>query len=328
MRVSEPEDDWLVASHDAVAGIRSRIRTALAGAPHRDELIAFVERGKMLRARIALAATRAAGGSADAAATAAVVLECLHSAALVQDDIVDGAPTRRSAQALHVRFGGGVALMLADYLVCEAFAILARDGVACSATIGPAVTALADCVQCCVRGQLAEAAAVTPFDDAAEEVYLAVVRDKTGSQFVAAATLGSTLSGCRDAHTAALAEYGWALGSAFQIRDDVLDLRGDAASMGKPVMNSLERGRLLLPLVYLARYGSRAARRTLRRYYDGTESWAAVRAALDAESVWTHVTACESRFLDAARKQLVRLPQNDGTRVLDAITRYASSRRA
>ena len=318
----------ITLSDVAFPDITKVLADVLAVAPYGEELIAFVRRGKMVRATLTVAATRAICGSATAEVTATAVLECLHSAALIQDDIVDNATMRRGTEALHVRLGVGSALMLADYLIGAALSLL-TNGVDISAHAKVrGLREVAQCITTCSRGQILEATLVSCFDHHAEETYLRTIAEKTGAQFIMAATLGPILSGCDEEKIQSLAAYGAATGSAFQVHDDVLDLRGNAEIMGKPVQNSLHNGRLLIPLVYLAQHGSRSARTALSRFQDTGNGWSDVRMFLDSERTWDRVVALEQQFIATALTHLGKLPQNSWTRALAAIATSTGSRDA
>lgn len=280
------------------------LRGALAAAPHHERLCAFVLSGKLLRARLATAATLAVGGTFAVAATAGVAVELLHSAALLQDDIIDGADLRRGRTALHVELGANVALMLADYLIFEALSQLLTDGEALPAHAARAAKHLADCAQTCCRGQLADIEPCDPGDADAEERYRWLAERKTGAQFAAAATTGPILAGCDKPTLAALTGYGTAIGAAFQLRDDVLDICGDGHAMGKPTGNSLARGRLLLPLVFAVHSA----------------------APFDGTTLWQRIAGEERRLLAIADEHLACLPDNEGTAILRAIARAAVER--
>jgi geranylgeranyl pyrophosphate synthase len=255
-----------------------------------------------------------------AAVKGAAAIECLHSAALIQDDIMDAATKRRGADALHTRLGNETALMLADYLIGAALSLLAGR----CADLAPeaqvrAVATIAQCIKTSTLGQLAEASPISYFDHNAETVYLTSVEQKTGAVFAAAATIGPILSNCREKDVQSLAAYGVAVGCAFQLHDDVLDLLGDPQKLGKPVHNSLDRGRLLLPLIYLAGRGTDEARAALRCYCDSGEGWTLLLKYLDSQRIWDAVEAAKRRFVDAALNHIAPFPRNCGTVALESI---------
>jgi octaprenyl-diphosphate synthase len=307
--------------------LNDQLSCLLQDVPHAAELIQFVRRGKHVRAALTMAATRAARGLDAAATTAAASLECLHSAALIQDDIIDGAATRRGTKAMHVLLGMDNALMLADCLIGRCVMMLADATT--RLPVGGQLAALREigaCISACARGQLLELAAVDRGDERSEAIYFKTVQAKTGAQFSAAATLGPLLSDASQEYVRALRAFGLAIGSAFQLRDDMLDLLGDSGVMGKPVRNSLARGRILLPLVYLARYGSTKARAAMVRFRADADNWEAVKECLDTEGIWPRVTATAQRYVDEAVAALRALPESDALEELRTIAAMTISR--
>lgn len=303
----------------APSGINDILMEALSDAPYQEDLILFMLRGKKVRSTLAVAATHLVKGSDEVAMTAAAILECLHSASLIQDDIIDNANTRRGGDALHVRFGIDVALMLADFLIGTAFSILEQAAGISDNNKVQAIRILAACIKTCVRGQLAELMPVTCFAADAESLYLKTISEKTAPQFVIAATLGPLLSGCDRDAVQLLSKYGEAVGAAFQIRDDVLDIRGDTEKLGKPIQNSLEQSRLLLPLVYLAKFGSDPARLSLQRYIETGKGWSRVCEFLIYENIWDIVTKIEQQYISMACKNLEKFPQDNWRLALESI---------
>ena len=232
---------------DHVVEIRQDVQSRLQSSPAGDVLSPYFERGKMVRARLVLAAADAVAGRPDLARAGAVAIELLHGASLVHDDIIDRSPRRRGLVAVHEVLGSDQALVLGDELLLQAFAAIV-EGPGPAARVLGATQVLATTAHACCCGQLRELRAgrwVT------EREYFSIVRGKTAAQFVAAVSVGAILGGADDAELRRLREFAEALGIAFQIADDLLDLLGDAETMGKPIANSLALGRPLLPLIYL-----------------------------------------------------------------------------
>jgi geranylgeranyl diphosphate synthase type II len=204
--------------------------------------------GKRLRPMLVLMAAEACGGEAQAALPAACAVEMIHCYSLVHDDLpaMDDDDLRRGRPTCHKAFGEAAAILTGDALLTLAFEVLARD------VRPPAVAA-----RCCAL--LARAAGATALvggqaDDLAGqfsaggvEALEAIHRRKTGAMLLASLELGATIAGADRRQLEALSDYGQALGLAFQITDDLLDVRGDAQAMGKRAGKDSDRGKLTFP---------------------------------------------------------------------------------
>jgi geranylgeranyl pyrophosphate synthase len=228
---------------------RQSLYARLSSAPAGELVSRYFERAKMLRALLVFAACTSVGGDPDDVLMAAEAIELLHSASLFHDDIIDHASERRGMVALHEQLGVGPALVIGDDLLLRAFTALAQARARHSADVVlQAMETLNQLARTCCHGQFEELRATRWIS---EEQYLAIVEGKTAAPFVAAGVLGVLLGRGTPSQLAQIRVYGRELGIAFQIDDDLLDLIGEPASMGKPVGNSLHEGRPMLPLIYL-----------------------------------------------------------------------------
>lgn len=287
-------------------------------------LTRYVAGGKFFRACLVFLAAAATGGDPKILIPAAAAVELLHTASLIHDDIVDGATVRRGRPALDVQVGMEPALVLGDYLILQAFAVL-RDADAAFevARVLEALHALNQYARACCLGKLGKLLSSSHTDP--EEEYLAIARGKTGAPFAAVATLPVILNGGSTTDIEALRTYGLNLGIAMQIRDDILDLTGDAQVLGKPVGNSLARGRPLLPLIYLDRYGSRAGRRAYLRIQQRGNERVALLALLKEEGIVHRVESIHERHLSTALQALECLPRSDEVVSLRVLAHVATS---
>src|SRR6185295_9053221 len=218
-------------------------------------LAGYFQGGKMFRALLAFVAASAIGIEPHKMIPVASALELLHGASLIHDDVVDEAAERRGRPALHVQMGIGPALILGDYLILRAFTVLRESHpVYDLESIIEASHTLNYYAQLCCLGELHE---LMPTGEGnPEHEYLAIVQGKTASQFAAAVTLPAIVGGGTSGEIEALRTYGLNMGIAFQIQDDVLDIVEDTGLLGTPVGTCLVKERLLLPVIYLKRYGS------------------------------------------------------------------------
>lgn len=199
--------------------------------------------GKRLRAALVLLAARMGHYDAERARRPAVAMELLHAASLIHDDLVDNAGQRRGRVTVHERWDKDVALMLGDYFFALAANELAgeRDS--------RIIRFYAAASQTLVEGELSPVTQLDPLEAALAQYY-AKIGSKTAVLFETACKAGIAVAGGDETQIAALGSYGYDLGLAFQIVDDVLDFTGDEAVLGKPAGNDLREGTLTLPLIY------------------------------------------------------------------------------
>ncbi len=193
--------------------------------------------GKRLRPRLLFTAFVAAGGTElESALPLATAIELIHTATLVHDDINDHSALRRGRPTINARWGRTIALLTGDFLFARAYKLVADQGDRFNALLAAACTAL-------VEGEVlqAEAAKTRRFD---RETYEQIIKLKTAALFSCAAQLGAVRAGAPETHVQAVGEYAHDLGLAFQIVDDVLDLTGDPAVMGKPAHEDLPQHKL------------------------------------------------------------------------------------
>ncbi len=192
--------------------------------------------GKRLRAKLIL---KIAGEHKDAALLAAIV-ELIHAASLLHDDVIDDADTRRGVASVNATQGSKTAVMLGDILYSKAFTELVAFDKDVAQTIAASVTALS-------KGEMMDVNMAEAFNDN-EQKYLDMLYLKTATLIEAAAKASALLVG-KDADKHAL--YGKNLGLSFQIIDDILDITSDEATLGKPAMNDFVEGKCTLPYIYL-----------------------------------------------------------------------------
>ena len=188
----------------------------------------------------------------------AAVIEFIHTATLLHDDVVDESSLRRGRNTANAEFGNAAAVLVGDFLYSRAFEMMVQVGSM------PVMAVLAEATNVIAEGEVLQLLNIHD-PDTDEEKYLKVVRFKTAKLFEAACRVGAILGDASKADEAALAEYGTRLGTAFQLIDDVLDYSGEIGETGKNVGDDLAEGKPTLPLIYALKHGNESQRSAIRR---------------------------------------------------------------
>ena len=216
--------------------------------------------GKRLRPVVVLLSALANGYSGSEHLKMAAIIEFIHTATLLHDDVVDVSALRRGRETANAQWGNAPSVLVGDFLYSRAFQMLVEVGDM------PIMGLMADATNVISEGEVQQMAnAGNP--TIGEDIYLQVIYRKTAKLFEASAHAGALLAGEVNADTSAvdaqaMSDYGRHLGMAFQIVDDVLDYQGDVASIGKNVGDDLAEGKMTLPLIF-ARDHSDSAQRQL-----------------------------------------------------------------
>lgn len=198
--------------------------------------------GKRLRPALLLLCCGALGYTGTQRFNLAAVVEFIHTATLLHDDVVDESMLRRGNATANAQFGNPASVLVGDFLYSRAFQMMVE---AQSMRI---MEILADATNVIAEGEVMQLMNMHNAE-LSETGYLQVIRSKTAKLFEASARVGAVLSGATATQEDACAEYGQALGTAFQVIDDVLDYAGDAAVMGKNLGDDLREGKTTLPLI-------------------------------------------------------------------------------
>ncbi|MCC7007303.1 MAG: polyprenyl synthetase family protein [Acidobacteria bacterium] len=233
--------------------------------------------GKRIRPAVLLMSARLCGYTGDRGVLNAAVVEFIHTATLVHDDIIDGADTRRGRLTAHSRWGSDITVLLGDYLYIRSMAMaLTQDTL-------EVVRLLCDCTLKMIEGELYQ---LTKTGDTSvtEEEHFEIIRRKTAYLFAGCAEIGALLGASTPAQRVALREYGFNLGLAFQIVDDVLDYVAEESALGKPIGGDLREGKVTLPIILLLqRTGPEVAELINRVVADGrvtVDEWRTIRELL------------------------------------------------
>ena len=207
--------------------------------------------GKRLRPKLVLLSYKAAGGQdISHAIPLAAAVELLHTASLIHDDINDHSDLRRGRATVNAQWGNDLALLVGDFVFVRLLGLIAS----CDSRV---IQAMAVCSTDIVEGETLQVSHLRDMG-MTEERYLSIVGKKTASLFSGCSQIGAILAGAAEQQVAALKEYGFNLGIAFQIRDDMLDLVGKSDDLGKPVASDLDQGKVSLATVYAIQASERA----------------------------------------------------------------------
>jgi octaprenyl-diphosphate synthase len=270
--------------------------------------------GKRLRPSLVLLSAGAAGYPGNRALgdggerhfEMAAVVEFIHTATLLHDDVVDASEMRRGRRTANAEFGNAASVLVGDFLYSRAFQMmLGADSMR-------VMQVLADATNKIAEGEVLQL--MNCHDpDVDEGGYLEVIRRKTAKLFEAAARLGAILGNAPASVETGLAEYGMRLGTAFQLIDDVLDYSGDAATIGKSLGDDLAEGKPTLPLIRAMACGSAAQAATVRRAIveGGRDDFAQVLEALRTTGALAYAREVAEREAEAARRALQGVPASE-----------------
>ena len=280
--------------------------------------------GKRVRPAVLLMAARLCGYTGDRGVLNAAVVEFIHTATLVHDDIIDEAETRRGRLAAHSRWGNDVTVLLGDYLYIRSMAMaLTQDTL-------EVVRLLCDVTLRMIEGELYQ---LTKTGDATitEEEHFEIIRRKTAYLFSGCAEIGGLLGDCSPEQRTALRDYGFNLGIAFQIVDDVLDYTADASALGKPIGGDLREGKVTLPVILLLRNSGpdvlELVQRVIAERRVSPEDWQTIKGLLAGQGAVDAAFDRAVTFACRAKQQLAAaFPASAERDGLLALTDYVLSR--
>jgi octaprenyl-diphosphate synthase len=258
--------------------------------------------GKRMRPALVLMAAKAMGYQGDKHHELAAVVEFIHTATLLHDDVVDESALRRGRETANALFGNAASVLVGDFLYSRAFQMMVGVG---SMRVQEV---LADATNVIAEGEVLQLMNCHNADTEVED-YLQVIRFKTAKLFQAAARLGAILGGATPAVEDGLARYGMHLGTAFQLVDDILDYSGEEAEIGKNLGDDLAEGKPTLPLIHVLKHGTPEQAACVRRAIEegGREMFPQVLAAVKAsgalEAARSHAQA-EAKIAVEAIAQL------------------------
>ena len=278
--------------------------------------------GKRLRPLLVLLAARAAGARPLAAQVpAAVVIEFIHTATLLHDDVVDGSHQRRGRNTANEVWGNAASVLVGDFLYSRAFQMMVRlDSLRVCDIMADATNTIAE-------GEVLQLMNAND-PDTTESRYLDVIYRKTARLFESGAQIAAVLAGADPATERALARYGRHLGNAFQLVDDALDYQGSASVRGKNVGDDLAEGKPTLPLIHALRHGNAEQQALLRRAVEngGLGELPAVLHAIESAGGLEYTARLARGEADLALAALEPLPDTVHTEALRQLASFAISR--
>ncbi len=306
--------------------VAALIRRLLAGPQWADELGPLLDHfiacsGKMIRPALVLLAGRCVGSITDKHVEVSAVMEMIHDATLLHDDVVDDGMTRRGAPTVNSVWGNESAVLLGDFVLSQVFKmIIDLDSVLARVV---AETAASVC-----EGELRQVAQKQNWQ-LTEAEHISIITEKSAAFFSGCCRLGGLLSSDSDEQVEALSRYGLKAGIAFQIEDDLLDIAGDEFEMGKTSQRDVAKSKPTLATIHLLGTVSASARAdVLAMLDDPSESQDELRRMLDDQGSLDYAHRCAHRYVDEAVEALAIIPGSAGKDALIETARFMADRRA
>jgi octaprenyl-diphosphate synthase len=300
--------------------IRARLHSEVALVSQVSEYI-IASGGKRLRPALVLLSAGALNYRGVHHHELAAVVEFIHTATLLHDDVVDESALRRGRETANALFGNAASVLVGDFLYSRAFQMMVGVGQM------RVMEVLSDATNIIAEGEVLQLMNCNDAD-ISEDDYLRVIRYKTAKLFEAAVRLGAILGGADAATETAMAHYGMHLGTAFQLIDDVLDYSGDHAEIGKNVGDDLAEGKPTLPLLYLLKNGTAEQAQMVRHAIEngGLEVFEPILAAIQAGGALDYTRAQAQREVALAIAALRVLPDTPHKQNMVSLAEFAVNR--
>jgi octaprenyl-diphosphate synthase len=279
--------------------------------------------GKRLRPLIVLLAARAFGYEGEQHVRAAAIIEFIHTATLLHDDVVDSSSRRRGKDSANTVFGNQASVLVGDFLYSRAFQMMVDIGRMRVMQI------LADATNTIAAGEVLQLMNVHD-PDTTEDSYRQVIYRKTARLFEAGAQIAAVLAERSGEDEAAMIEYGRNLGMAFQLVDDALDFDASPDELGKNLGDDLAEGKATLPLIYAMQHGQAAEREVIRNAIleGGLDDLERIQAIIESTRALQYTAARAQEAADVAIGALSEIPDSDYKQALIAIAEFSVRRRS
>ncbi len=277
--------------------------------------------GKRLRPILVLLSARAVGYRENRHLDLAAVIEFIHTATLLHDDVVDASDMRRGKQSANAVFGNEASVLVGDFLYSRAFQMMVDVGNMRVMEI------LSNATNTIAEGEVLQL--LNCHDpETTEERYMDVIRYKTAKLFEAASQLGAVLAGRPAEEETAMARYGMHLGTAFQLIDDVLDYSASSEQLGKNIGDDLAEGKPTLPLLYAMHHGSPEQAALIRHAIEngGKENMAEITAAIESTGAIAYTSRSARVEADRALAELANFPNSPYKEALMALAEFSVAR--
>jgi octaprenyl-diphosphate synthase len=277
--------------------------------------------GKRLRPLSVLLAARACGYRGDRHVEAAAIIEFIHTATLLHDDVVDGSAMRRGRDTANHLFGNQASVLVGDYLYSRSFQMMVSlDDLRIQAVMADATNTIA-------MGEVLQLMNIGD-PDTTEAAYFEVIYRKTARLFEAGAQMAAILARATPAVEQAMVAYGRHLGTAFQLVDDALDYQADRQALGKNLGDDLAEGKPTLPVIYALSNAEPEAAALLRRAIEqgGAEDLEAVTSTIESSGGLQYTARLAQRERDLAVAALADLPDSAYAQALRALADFAVGR--
>jgi len=279
--------------------------------------------GKRLRPILVLLASKLVGGVTDSSIRMAAVVEMIHTATLVHDDVIDTAKTRRGRPSSNTIWGNHTCVLAGDWLYMQAFHVALRERNFHVLDLLIALT------QMMVEGELLQLELIGKIN-ISEADYMELVDRKTASLFSACAKLGALTGGADEATEARMGEFSWNLGIAFQLVDDVLDFTSHEKVLGKPVGSDLREGKVTLPLIYALQDATAEERKMVEAVLEDANydrvPFSKILSLIERHRGFERVRERAQAFTDKARSIVTQFPESPYQRALTALTDLVTER--
>ncbi len=278
--------------------------------------------GKRLRPALVILSARAASYSGDNHLLLAAVIEFIHTATLLHDDVVDASLLRRGKQTANALWGNEASVLTGDFLYSRAFQMMVEAGQM------RIMEVMADATNAIAEGEVLQLMNCND-PDITEERYLQVIERKTGRLFEAAGRLGGILAGGNSKLEDAFAQYGQHIGNAFQLIDDALDYSSDSATLGKNVGDDLAEGKATLPLIHILKTGTSDQVQLVRTAIQkgGLERIEDILKAIESTGAITYTAALARQEANKATAALADIPDSAYKAAMTQLADFSVSRR-
>jgi len=277
--------------------------------------------GKRLRPMIVLLSARAFGYTGDQHLELAAIVEFIHTATLLHDDVVDRSMLRRGRETANTVFGNEASVLVGDFLYSRSFQMMV------DVANMRVMEIMADTTNLIAEGEVLQL--LNCHDpDTSEACYLKVIQAKTAKLFEAAARVSAVISAAAARHERAIAAYGLHLGTAYQLVDDVLDYRGASEEIGKNVGDDLAEGKPTLPLIHAMRNGTHEESGIIREAIEhgGRDAIDRVLAAVESTGAIAYTARAAAAEADKALEALSEVPPSPYRDALESLAEFCISR--